>query len=105
MTISRRGFLSGIIAACAAPAIIRTAGLIMPIKPVWIDHKATLLASFHQRMIEAREIMAAQIVNNMFTLGNIDEASRTEWDNTFLAGRSMVGGYQEGDVITFEIPA
>lgn len=34
MNLSRRGFLGGIIATATAPAIIRTAGLIMPIKPV-----------------------------------------------------------------------
>lgn len=35
--VSRRGFLAGIIAACAAPAIIRTPGLIMPVKPTFLD--------------------------------------------------------------------
>lgn len=35
MNIGRRGFLAGIIAACAAPAIVR-AGLIMPIKPALV---------------------------------------------------------------------
>lgn len=33
MNLSRRGFLGSIIAAAVAPAIIRTPGLIMPIKP------------------------------------------------------------------------
>lgn len=32
--LSRRGLLAGMIAACAAPAIIRTPGLIMPVKPI-----------------------------------------------------------------------
>lgn len=32
--ITRRGFLGGIIAACAAPPIIRTPGLLMPVKPL-----------------------------------------------------------------------
>lgn len=32
-SLSRRGFLAGLIAAAVAPAIIRTPGLIMPIKP------------------------------------------------------------------------
>ncbi len=31
--IGRRGFLAGIIAAAAAPALVMTPGLIMPIKP------------------------------------------------------------------------
>lgn len=35
--MNRRGFLTGIIAAAAAPVIIRTPGLIMPIKPRLID--------------------------------------------------------------------
>jgi len=34
--MNRRGFLTGIIAAAAAPAIIRTPGLIMPIKPALV---------------------------------------------------------------------
>ena len=33
--MNRRGFLTGIIAACAAPAIVRS-GLIMPIKPALV---------------------------------------------------------------------
>lgn len=35
--MNRRGFLAGIIAAAAAPAIIRTPGLIMPIKPALLE--------------------------------------------------------------------
>lgn len=34
MNLNRRGFLRGVVAAAVAPAIIRTPGLIMPIKPV-----------------------------------------------------------------------
>lgn len=37
MNISRRGFLSGILASGVAPVIIRTPGLIMPIKPLQPD--------------------------------------------------------------------
>jgi hypothetical protein len=45
MMIARRGFLTGLTAALCAPAIIRTPGLIMPVKAikvprttrVWID--------------------------------------------------------------------
>lgn len=32
--LSRRGFLGAILAAAVAPAIIRTPGLIMPVKPI-----------------------------------------------------------------------
>ena len=32
--MNRRGFLGSIIAACSAPAIIMTPGLLMPIKPL-----------------------------------------------------------------------
>lgn len=56
--MNRRGFLTGIIAACAAPAIIRTPGLIMPIKPikpidlttVGISHLSWV--AIHRRMFE-----------------------------------------------------
>ena len=34
--MNRRGFLTGIIAACVAPAIIKTPGLLMPIKPALV---------------------------------------------------------------------
>ncbi len=46
--LSRRGFLSGIIAACAAPAIIRTPGLIMPIKPALVAQTTSLLLVANQ---------------------------------------------------------
>jgi hypothetical protein len=32
MTLRRRGFLTGLAAAFAAPAVIKTAGLLMPVK-------------------------------------------------------------------------
>lgn len=34
--MNRRGFLGGLLAAAVAPAIIRTPGLIMPIKPALV---------------------------------------------------------------------
>lgn len=37
MTVNRRGLLAGIGAFLAAPAIIRTPGLLMPVKPVWVS--------------------------------------------------------------------
>ena len=36
MSLSRRGFFGGVLATLAAPAIIRTPGLLMPVKPVLI---------------------------------------------------------------------
>jgi len=44
--LDRRGFLAGIIAACAAPAIVRS-GLIMPIKPALVvpAHEWTSVSS------------------------------------------------------------
>ena len=33
-TISRRGFFTGLISALAAPAIIRTPGLLMPVRAI-----------------------------------------------------------------------
>lgn len=35
--MDRRNFLAGIIAAATAPAFIKTAGLLMPIKPVILE--------------------------------------------------------------------
>jgi len=40
--MNRRGFLLGILAVGAAPAIIRTPGLIMPIKPLSLNPRAAL---------------------------------------------------------------
>jgi hypothetical protein len=42
MNLSRRGLLGGLVAALAAPAIIRTPGLLMPVKRImlpneWVD--------------------------------------------------------------------
>jgi hypothetical protein len=43
--MNRRGFLGGLIAALAAPAVIRTPGLLMPIKqPVFIPLKSGLVS-------------------------------------------------------------
>lgn len=49
MNPTRRGFLAAIIAATAAPAIIKTAGLIMPIKPKLVDDpRAVLVTSVNE---------------------------------------------------------
>lgn len=40
--MNRRGFLRGIIAACAAPAIITTPGLLMPVRSIAIDQAPAL---------------------------------------------------------------
>lgn len=55
MTLSRRGLIIGLGASLAAPAIIRTAGLIMPIKVIqlpngmWLerDHGAGIEAAMY----------------------------------------------------------
>jgi len=36
MNIARRGFLAGIISSAAAPLIVRSAGVLMPIKPALV---------------------------------------------------------------------
>ncbi len=59
MASSRRGFLAGIIAACAAPAIIKTAGLIMPIKPALVPGNDAVLALM-TRKIKEMELAAYQ---------------------------------------------
>lgn len=41
--ITRRSFIGGVIAAMAAPAIIRTSGLVMPIKPLWMPEKTIVM--------------------------------------------------------------
>ena len=38
MALSRRGLLGGMLAALAAPAIIRTPGLLMPVRPLVRGH-------------------------------------------------------------------
>lgn len=50
--ISRRGFLTGIIAACAAPAIVK-AGIIMPIKPLIVRPTAADLERLNDHAMDA----------------------------------------------------
>ena len=77
--LERRSFLKGIIAAAVAPAIIRTPGLIMPIKPIpqaLVQMKPllttteitieTLVNLLKMRHAEAMKIIAAQYAENIF---------------------------------------
>lgn len=41
--MNRRGFLGGLLAAAVAPAIIRTPGLIMPIKPALVPVRCSMM--------------------------------------------------------------
>lgn len=53
MEMTRRGFLqgiAGILAAAAAPAIITTPGLLMPVKKLWIPPAAQSMAMFNGRI-------------------------------------------------------
>lgn len=102
MNVSRRGFLSGIIAACAAPAIIRTAGLLMPIKPKLVDNREAMWALLNKRLLDAREVMIANIMNNQFNYGNADVASRYNWEATMRESERLLGFRQEGIAINFE---
>lgn len=50
--LRRRGFLGGMLAALAAPAIIRTPGLLMPVKPVWTYKEYALGYSIERVAVE-----------------------------------------------------
>lgn len=104
VSISRRSFLSSIIAAAVAPAIVRS-GLIMPIKPPLVLGPPFITALLQKRILEAREIMAANILNNVWEVGNIDNASRANWEASMRAGEALLGlkrGFQEGQIVRFE---
>ena len=65
MNLSRRGLLGGIIAACAAPAIVRS-GLIMPIKPklvVGLDLNEHTLELLIKQIRYTKEMNAFMILN------------------------------------------
>ena len=104
MNLSRRGFLSGIIAACAAPAIIRTAGLIMPIKPTFVRGPyltEQILLDFNEQLHAALARTQQEIANNMFRYGNADAESRYAWERTIREGEKLLGLKQEGTIISF----
>lgn len=53
-TESRRGFLkglAGILAAGAAPAIITTPGLLMPVKKLWVPEQTIVLGQYDVSVI------------------------------------------------------
>lgn len=74
--MNRRSFLTGIIAACAAPAIVRS-GLLMPVKPQFepfVTHLVPYadlhlsMEDFVRRILEpAMEVMARNIEMDAFT--------------------------------------
>lgn len=53
MILSRRGLLAGLGAAIAAPAIIRTPGLLMPVRRVPLDLGPVDVGPLRQRVYEA----------------------------------------------------
>lgn len=54
--MDRRRFLSGILAAATAPAIIKTPGLLMPIKPVIETSHFGAFASLNARAAECGSV-------------------------------------------------
>ena len=57
MFLRRRGFLAGLGAILAAPAIIRTPGLLMPVKPA-IDAPPALVDAWEMRMMAQKHFLA-----------------------------------------------
>jgi hypothetical protein len=57
--ISRRGLITGLIALVAAPAIIRTPGLLMPIRPLILPDMTTLYVNRTSWIEEWQELAEA----------------------------------------------
>lgn len=67
---SRRGFLTGLGAAfVAAPAVIRTPGLLMPVKPALVQPPAIR--------------MWGSFIGGWFVVEDFDQSTRTFWPATY----------------------
>lgn len=96
---SRRGFLGGLIAAVTAPVIIKTPGLLMPIKPllfkslefdgVWLE-EAELLPP-----INDLGPIAPVIRNNLLTINMITREAINQWINTNVFLRNISEEYRK----------
>lgn len=60
MTLTRRFFLTGAAALIAAPAVIRTAGLLMPVRKVIVPEKPSLLL---QEKLGDQWVTVDQVIN------------------------------------------
>lgn len=84
--MNRRGFLRGLIAAAAAPAIITTPGLLMPVKPVRARRLIYPIAEM-VRVTDFGEFKGyglAEFVeyhNPALVLGGIDKTGHRWWRN------------------------
>lgn len=102
---SRRGFLAGILAALATPAIIKTAGLLMPIKPALIVPE---LVVFGEQSVEAYGFAPRALL----TIDMITREAVKTWkhSNAFLRMvdaqyGDMFAAAQAGDVVRIKLPA
>ena len=67
--LSRRGMIGGLAAVIAAPAVIRTPGLLMPIKP--FRSRSITLLEFARRYGEETQAVATMLTENNRILGDI----------------------------------
>lgn len=72
--LGRRGFIAGIIAACVAPSIIRTPGLIMPVKPSLITSARDI--SIGSATLDATGAVSVRIVGRDIHGNRVEEVMR-----------------------------
>ena len=80
--IARRGFIGGLLGVLAAPAIVRTPGLLMPVKRVVMPHGSPLALPFR----ETEEIVAANVL--------------TYEDRLFFGGKEVPLGSDAGLMVS-----
>lgn len=74
--MNRRVFLTGIISACAAPAIIRTPGLIMPIKPKLLGVSDLTQSALEEIMLAWYNVQIDRPKNLIVSVGHVRLAQR-----------------------------
>lgn len=77
--IARRGFLSGITAFLAAPAIIRTPGLLMPVRPAIILNEVEIDFFVDDESITRFNLYNHRVYQEKAGAWYMFDESRSEW--------------------------
>lgn len=87
--MKRRGFLGGILAACAAPAVITRAGVLMPVRNMLLPPQEVIMLTSRGNSLITPEMIARESLKILSEQLTFTAAINAEWEQN-ASGRVFI---------------